>query len=148
MPTTKRKSTPISLTPPEHWFAKELAGEEPATFSALQELYALAQDWYQLRPWELLDDCDLILVRDRVSGETCYCSVMGALGEVFSLHVYLGEQSYLNFCNLAEEKLTDPAEFMARLRSVSVEYVPGIRRGAARLVRSFARSGRGISHGL
>jgi hypothetical protein len=124
MPTTKRKSIPISTTPPEHWFVKELAGEEPPTFSALQELHALAHVWYQLRPWELLDDCNLILVRDPVSGELCYCSVMGALGEVFSLHVYLGEQSYLNFCNLADEKLTDPAEFMAGLRSVSVEFVP------------------------
>ncbi|MDR3725235.1 MAG: hypothetical protein P4K83_12225 [Terracidiphilus sp.] len=124
MPTTKRKSTPITTTPPEHWFVKELAGEEPPTFSALQDLHALAHVWYQLRPWELLDDSDLILVRDRVSGELCYCSVMGALGEVFQLQVYLGEQSYLNFCKLADGEQIAPAEFMAGLRSVSVEFVP------------------------
>jgi hypothetical protein len=54
----------------------------------MERLYRLASDLYGLRPWRVLDENNLIAVRDSVSGELCYCSVMGALGEVLSMHAY------------------------------------------------------------
>jgi hypothetical protein len=109
---------------PDRWFVKELSGENPPSFSALQTLYELASDLYGLRPWRLLDESELILVRDRASGEICYCSVMGALGEVLAMQAYIGAQGYRQFRRLADEEITDPGEFFASQHSVSVEFVP------------------------
>jgi hypothetical protein len=50
-----------------------------------------------MRPWQILDEDNLIAVRDSVSGELCYCSVMGALGEVHSIHAYIGTRDFGSF---------------------------------------------------
>ena len=113
-----------SLAHPDHCFVKELPGENPPSFSALETLYELTGHFFGLHPWELLDDSQLILVRDSVSGELCYCSVMGALGQVYSMHAYIGPESYRLYHKIAAEKLTDPGEFFAMQRSVYVEFVP------------------------
>jgi hypothetical protein len=70
-----------------------------------------------------MEDSKPILVRDSVSGELCYCSVMGALGEVFSVHVYIGPESFRLYRRILAEQITDPAEFFATQRSVYVEFV-------------------------
>lgn len=49
---------------------------------------------------------------------------MGTLGEVFSVHCYLGDEGYRIFRLLSSGKIKSPAEFFANLRSVSVEFVP------------------------
>jgi hypothetical protein len=102
---------------------RELKGENPPSFSLMTTLYELAGKLYQLQPWHVLDENELVLVRDPVSNEVCYCSVMGALGEVFSVHVYIGNESYRMFRKLQNDELSDPGEFFASLRSVSVEFV-------------------------
>ncbi len=113
-----------SPEPPDHCFSKELAGEAPPSFSNLQTLYGLASELLELRPWELLNDSDLILVRAGAGGQMCYCSVMGALGEVYSMHAYIGAESFRLFRAILAEEITDPFEFLARQHSVSVEFVP------------------------
>ena len=59
----------------------------------MERLYGLASELYGLHPWRLIDESQLILVRDSASGEVCYCSVMGMLGEVYSIHAYIGTES-------------------------------------------------------
>lgn len=49
---------------------------------------------------------------------------MGSLGEVFSLHVWVGPESYRLFRKLAAGKVRSSAEFFRTHRSVSVEFVP------------------------
>ena len=105
-------------------FVRELAGETPPTLSAMERLYGLASKLYGLRPWQLLDESQLILVRDSVSGETCYCSIMGALGEVYAMHAYIGTQSFRLFRRMEAEEITDAGEFFASQHSVYVEFVP------------------------
>src|SRR5215469_15335153 len=105
-------------------FVRELAGETPPTLSAMQKLYALASKLYGLRPWQLLDESQLILVRDSVSGETCYCSIMGALGEVYAMHAYIGTESFRLFRKMEGEEITDAGEFFASQHSVYVEFLP------------------------
>jgi len=119
----KRASQPVPARP-EFCFVKELQGENPPAFSAMESLYRSATELFVLQPWTFLEDSDPIVVRDSVSGELCYCSVMGALGEVFSMHAYIGPQSFRLYRAVAEEQMADPLEFLANLHSVNVEFVP------------------------
>ncbi len=90
----------------------------------MERLYRLAAELYGLRPWQVLDEDNLILVRDSVSGELCYCSVMGALGEVFSMHAYIGTEGLRQFRKIEAEEVSDPGEFFASTHCVYVEFVP------------------------
>jgi hypothetical protein len=53
-------------------------------------LYAQADSFKRLRCWEWMHDDQLIGLVDPVTGETGYCCVLGAAGEVFALVVYRG----------------------------------------------------------
>src|ERR1035437_3812079 len=119
-----KKRTSSAPLPPQRCFVKELAGETPPSFPAMERLYGLASKLYGLRPWQLLDESQLILVRESASGELCYCSVMGALGEVYSMHAYIGAESLRLFRRMEADEITDPGEFFASQHSVSVEFVP------------------------
>lgn len=106
------------------FFVKELAGEVPPSLASLRRLYGLASGLCGLRPWRVLDENQLILVRDSVSGELCYCSVMGLIGEYYAIHAYIGVESYRLFRTLASGEVTEPGEFFATHHSVAVQYVP------------------------
>ena len=110
-------------TPPERWFVKELPGETPPSLSTMEHLYDLTSQVYGLRPWQWLAEDQLILARDPATGELCYCSVMGALGEVFSVHAYIGTEGYRMFRKIQAEELAGAGEFFGSMRSVSVEFV-------------------------
>src|SRR5437016_10534464 len=75
---------------PREFFKKQLAGEVPVSFPTAKRLFEKAAELMAIRPWQFLEDQDLILLKSPLSDETCYCSVMGALGQVFSLHAYVG----------------------------------------------------------
>jgi hypothetical protein len=83
----------------------------------------LASDLYGLRPWRVLDEDSLIVIRDSVSGELCYCSVMGAFGEVLSMHAYIGAEGLRQFRKMEAEEIADPGEFFASTHCVYVEFV-------------------------
>jgi hypothetical protein len=106
--------------PPQQCFVKELAGETPPSFQAMERLYGLASDLYGLRPWRVLDEDNLIVIRD----ELCYCSIMGALGEVLSMHAYIGTDGLRQFRKMEAEEIADPGEFFASTHCVYVEFVP------------------------
>jgi hypothetical protein len=63
------------------------------------------------------------VVRDSVSGELCYCSVMGALGEVLSMHAYIGTEGLRQFRKIEAEEIADPGEFFASTHCIYVEFV-------------------------
>ena len=109
---------------PDQFFTKELSGEIPPSFSTMKTLYGLASELYGLRPWLVLDESDLVLVRDSATGETCYCSVMGALGEALAVNCYIRIESYRLFREMEDGKIADAVDFFAQQRSVFVEFVP------------------------
>jgi hypothetical protein len=109
---------------PDRFFGKELLGETPPSFSTMERLYGLAAKLYALSPWHVLDESELVLIRDSATGETCYCSVMGALGEVLAVHAYIGMESYRLFRKIAAGEITGAGEFFAAQHSVYVEFVP------------------------
>src|SRR2546429_4925795 len=79
---------------PREFFKKQLAGEVPVSFPTAKRLFEKAAELMAIRPWQFLEDQDLILLKSPLSDETCYCSVMGALGQVFSLHAYVRSEEH------------------------------------------------------
>jgi hypothetical protein len=107
---------------PRRFFEKQLAGEQPLSFETAGQLFRLGMQLLAVQPWEFLEDQDLYLMQDGESGEICYCSTMGALGEVFSLQVYTGAESYRFFRRIAAGKPTSAGDFYSSMRGVSVGF--------------------------
>lgn len=121
-----RKRTPARMKPagkPDAFFVRQLNGEQPLQYSTALPLYELAAELFAVRPWELLEDSELFLLKDPVSGQTCYCSVMGALGEVFELLAYVGAESYRFLSRLVRGDRIEPEDFYRSTTGVSVEFV-------------------------
>jgi len=114
-------ATPARKT--RRFFEKQLPGEQPLSFETADQLYQLAMALLAIEPWEFLEDQDLILMEDPQSKEICYCSIMGALGEVFSIQVYVGAESYRFFRKIASGAPITIGEFFASYRGVSTEFV-------------------------
>ena len=108
---------------PECFFQSELKGEEPPRFATMQMLCGLAAELFACRPWTLLADEELVLVERASAEEMCFCSIMGALGQVFSLHVYLGPDGYRLFKRLQSGEPITLGEFLSIGRCLSVEFV-------------------------
>ena len=120
MPQRKNGS---SKDEPGHFFVKELADETPPSRQTMELLCDLAAQLFLRRPWDLLNESELILVKDPLSGEMCHCSVMGELGEVLALHAYIGAESLRLFRRLEAGEPTTMGEFLVSQHSVSVEFV-------------------------
>ena len=120
---TKRRATSPSAST-DRFFVKELSGETPPSFATMQRLYRLASELYGHRPWDLLDEEELVLVKNAAMGETIYGSVMGAIGEVFAIQAYIGDESYRLFRAVEADEISDHLEFFGGLHSISVEFVP------------------------
>lgn len=112
-----------SVARPEHFFQKELIGEQSPSFATMQTLYDVATHLFARRPWNLIAEDELVLVEEAASRELCFCSVMGALGQVRAVYVYLGAGGYRFFKQLQSGRTITVGEFYASQHSVSVEFV-------------------------
>lgn len=71
-----------------------------------QNLYQAMAEFKNMRPWEWMHDDDVFAVQNPVHGELGYCCIMGALGEVFALGVYLGSDGLEIFSRSNRAQLT------------------------------------------
>jgi hypothetical protein len=117
-----KRSANSADSKPEQFFAKELSGERPPSFSTMESLYGLAVKLYTLSPWSVLDENELVLTRDPATGETCYCSVMGALGQCLAVHAYIGTEGYRLFRRVAAGEITGAGEYYELQHSVYLEF--------------------------
>lgn len=62
-----------------------------------RNLYLEARIFQSLRPWMLMDDEDLIGVRDPLLGEMGFGVVMGSAGTLFGLCLYLGAEGFESY---------------------------------------------------
>ena len=72
--------------------------------STWQELYAAAQRVQELKPWELLDDLDVVVVRDPDSDLTGHGVFMGSGGSLFGICVYRGAGGFYMYKDLIDGK--------------------------------------------
>ncbi|OGW72411.1 MAG: hypothetical protein A2Y02_01150 [Omnitrophica bacterium GWA2_52_12] len=82
----------------------------PPTQLEWQKLYAAASTIKRMAPWEWMSDEDLFAVINPENGESGYCAVMGAGGEVFGLSVHCGDaglRHYLRLRNSTGKPLDD-----------------------------------------
>jgi len=64
------------------------------SLSLWKYLFAAAQQFNTLQPWDLLDDFNLICVRNPDYGETGYGAVMESLGTLFGFCLYRGTEGF------------------------------------------------------
>src|SRR6267142_1764199 len=114
---------PTSGWVPAHFFQEQLKGEQALTYDTASWLYSLSYQLIAAQPWTLLRDGDLILLKDRRTGEMNYCSVMGAGGEVFSFQLYRGDETYRMFRRVASGAKLEIVDFIAVQNCISVEFV-------------------------
>lgn len=62
------------------------------TMDEWKSLYEVSLKFKELACWEWMEDCDIFGVQNPADGEIGYCCILGGLGEVFALNVYLGTE--------------------------------------------------------
>jgi uncharacterized protein DUF6930 len=126
---TKHRETkpqPPAGPPPERFFQKDLPGEEAPSFQTMQSLFIRAADVHTSRPWNNMEEDQLVVVEHPASHAPCYCSVMGSLGEARAVQVYIGEESYFWFRKLQAGVDASLGDFFANQHSLFVHFVnPG-----------------------
>lgn len=83
-----------------------------------QQLYTLADQIKELAPWNYLYEGDLFGVRDPVTGEDYFVSVMGRAGDHFAVSFYVGALALYQFWSLQDFDMDDMDEVMSMLMSI------------------------------
>jgi hypothetical protein len=71
----------------------------------MKRLYAAAESFRKLAPWEWMDDDRIFGVKNPETGVIDYCGVLGGLGEVFALVVYEGPEGLHGYLKLLSGEL-------------------------------------------
>jgi hypothetical protein len=118
------KQKALFIDPPSSFFERELAGDVAPSFQSMRALYQRAAQVHMLAPWNDLQEENLVVFHEPVANEQCFCSVMGALGEVRMVQAYVGASSYFWFRKMHDGRQVTVGDFYANQRSVFVQYVP------------------------
>lgn len=78
-----------------------------------QDLFEAAIAFRDQQSWKWLSDSDIFGVKDPHSDLVGYCCVMGELGQVFALGVYLGNKGFQSYMDLASSGDAEPLDQMA-----------------------------------
>lgn len=87
---------------------------------ATDEMYSLAFRYKDAKLWKRMYDSELFAVR-LSDGEIGYCCIMGNLGEHIALAVYVGDEGYQSFRELAFHDDTDVMDMSWMLRQVCLQ---------------------------
>jgi len=110
----------------EAFFTAQLKGEQPPSRATMELLYGLAAKIAERHPWKRLADTALVLVEGLLPGDLSYCSFMGALGQVFSMHAYVGREGLRGFRKIERGDPITAGELWAQTRCLFIEFVrPG-----------------------
>ncbi len=89
-----------------------------------RELFEAASAFHNLAPWQWMTDEMVFGVRDPATGTTGYCCVLGALGSLLALNVYLGGEGLESYNAIYHAEVTGnrtDAPYLQRLLMASFE---------------------------
>ena len=96
--------------------------DDQPLLSEWKELYAAATAFKKVEPWTWMYDSDVFGVLNPASGEIGYCSIMGALGELYAMAVYLGTEGLKSYRDLQSGRISgDEAAFTQKCLMASFE---------------------------
>lgn len=76
--------------------------EKNASLEEWKALYQAAKEFGEIKPWEWMIETDIFGVQNPLTGEIGYCCVMGEMGEVLAMAVYLGTEGLQGYRNIIE----------------------------------------------
>lgn len=71
-----------------------------------RNLYDNAQKIRKMEPWQFMEESDIFGVQNPINKEIGYCCVMGGLGELFGIVVYLGTEGLEGHYKMASGEIT------------------------------------------
>ncbi|MEI6683495.1 MAG: hypothetical protein WCO44_12740 [Bacteroidota bacterium] len=86
------------------------------------KLYALADNIIALKPWRYMYEDEIMGVRDPSTGTIGFLSVMGNLGEHYSITVYLGEEALGQYLQLTENSANASAEMVLEIPQLMLSF--------------------------
>jgi hypothetical protein len=96
--------------------------EKPPAPEEWRRLHEAAMRVKELAPWEWMAEDDLFGVQDPETDELGFVSVMGALGEHYSVAVYLGPQALYDFLAIEEAGSAAPAESILEVPQLQASF--------------------------
>jgi hypothetical protein len=87
-----------------------------------KRLYTAADSYRKLAPWEWMDDDRIFGVKNPDTGSIDYCGVLGALGEVFALVVYEGNEGLRGFLKLVSGEIAQSSHVVEYQRALMASF--------------------------
>ena len=75
---------------------------ENASLEEWKALYQAAKEFGEIKPWKWMTETDIFGIHNPATGEIGYCCIMGELGEVLAMAVYLGTAGLQGYMNIIE----------------------------------------------
>lgn len=91
-----------------------------ASHKQWKELFSLADELKKLQPWTWMADDQIFSIKNPLTDESVYCSVMGAANQEFGLAVYIGKQGLDNLNKLVTMQPID--ELIYEQKSILVSF--------------------------
>ena len=100
-----KQNAPVGMIPLQQI---QVPDAQHPTADEWRSLYAAADAFKALAPWEWMDDSQVFAVRNPESGEMGYCCVMGMLGQFTALALYPGEEGYGTYMTICRRASLGP----------------------------------------
>ena len=75
------------------------------TRKQLRELHSAFGRYFDAKPWEALDDLDVVAVEHPSGRYTGYCSVLGSAYREYGLAVFMGDEGLAGYLDLVNDEV-------------------------------------------